>query len=31
MTLLLLYRHADNLGRLVRGTESRLRAKKPEP
>ena len=30
MALLLLYRHAENLGRLVRGTESRLGAKKPK-
>ena len=28
MALFLLYRHADNVGRLVRGTESRLGAKK---
>jgi len=31
MALLLLYRHAENLGRLVRGTESRLGAKKAKP
>jgi glycerol-3-phosphate acyltransferase PlsY len=31
MSLLLLYRHADNIGRLARGTESRLGGKKPKP
>ena len=30
MSLLLLYRHAENIGRLVKGTESRL-GKKSKP
>lgn len=29
MSLLLIYRHAENIGRLVRGTESKLGQKKP--
>jgi len=29
MSLLLVYRHAENIGRLARGTESRLGQKKP--
>lgn len=29
MSLLLIYRHAENIGRLARGTESRLGKKKP--
>ena len=29
MSLLLVYRHAENIGRLVRGTESKLGKKKP--
>jgi glycerol-3-phosphate acyltransferase PlsY len=28
MTLLLIYRHAENIGRLARGTESKLGQKK---
>ena len=28
MSLLLIYRHAENIGRLVRGTESKLGKKK---
>lgn len=31
MSLLLIYRHAENIGRLVKGTESRLGKKKPQP
>jgi len=31
MSLLLLYRHAENIGRLARGTESRLGGKKAKP
>lgn len=31
MSLLLIGRHAENIGRLVRGTETRLGQKKPEP
>ena len=31
MSLLLVYRHAENIGRLVRGTESRLGGKKAKP
>jgi glycerol-3-phosphate acyltransferase PlsY len=29
MGVLLIWRHADNIGRIVAGTESRLGAKKP--
>lgn len=29
MTLLLIYRHAENIGRLARGTESRIGGRKP--
>ena len=31
MSVLLLYRHAENIGRLVRGTESRMGRKKTKP
>lgn len=31
MSLLLMYRHAENIGRLARGTESRLGGKKAKP
>lgn len=31
MSLLLIYRHAENIGRLARGTESRLGGKKAKP
>ena len=31
MSLLLVYRHAENIGRLARGTESRLGGKKAKP
>ena len=31
MSVLLLYRHAENIGRLARGTESRMGRKKTEP
>lgn len=31
MSVLLLYRHAENIGRLARGTESRMGRKKPSP
>lgn len=31
MSVLLLYRHAENIGRLARGTESRMGRKKPKP
>jgi glycerol-3-phosphate acyltransferase PlsY len=31
MSLLLLYRHAENIGRLVKGTESRLGGNKSKP
>ncbi len=31
MSLLLMYRHAENIGRLARGTESRLDGKKAKP
>ena len=31
MTLLLVYRHAENIGRLAKGTESRIGQKKDEP
>jgi glycerol-3-phosphate acyltransferase PlsY len=30
MSLLLIYRHAENIGRLIKGTESRL-GKKSQP
>ncbi len=31
MSLLLIYRHAENIGRLARGTESKIGKKKPRP
>jgi glycerol-3-phosphate acyltransferase PlsY len=31
MSVLLLYRHAENIGRLARGTESRMGRKKTKP
>jgi glycerol-3-phosphate acyltransferase PlsY len=31
MSLLLIFRHAENIGRLARGTESKIGKKKPTP